>query len=187
MLEKIQIKVRAVSEIIGNQDVGIIIVTDNEETMQIAIVCDDIMKREIHRRLSHEKICNTMLPETLVNILRQQDRLHYEIIINDISDGDYRAMLVNTETYQPLSMRASDAILLHVISHIPLFATLQLMKRQAVPVMPGTAAMAIPYNALTDKMLEEALEKAIELERYEMASTIRDELKRRGKLPPLDL
>ena len=48
MLEKIQIKVRAVSEIIGNQDVGIIIVTDNEETMQIAIVCDDIMKREIH-------------------------------------------------------------------------------------------------------------------------------------------
>ena len=47
--------------------------------------------------------------------------------------------------------------------------------------------MAIPYNALTDKMLEDALEKAIELERYEMASTIRDELKRRGKLPPLDL
>ena len=96
-------------------------------------------------------------------------------------------MLVNTETYQPLSMRASDAILLHVISHIPLFASLQLMKRQAVPVMPGTAAMAIPYNALTDKMLEDALKKAIELERYEMASTIRDELKRRGKLPPLDL
>lgn len=183
MLEKIQIKVKAVSEIIGNPEVGIIIVTDNEERMQLAVVCDDIMKREMHLRLSREKKCNTMLPEILINILRQQDSLHYEIILNDIADGEYRAMLVNTETYQPVSMRASDAILLHVISHVPLYATIQLMKRQAVPVIPGSPSMALPYNALTDKMLQDALKKAVELEKYEMASTIRDELKKRGKSP----
>ena len=42
----IELKVFAVSEIIGNRDVGIIMLSDKGATMQIAVVCDKLMKED---------------------------------------------------------------------------------------------------------------------------------------------
>lgn len=175
-------KLLAIAEIMGNPEVGIITLVDEAEKQMIAIVCDVQMKQELHLRLSRNKVCNTMLPEILVNILKNQVGYNFEIIINDVVDGEYRAMIVNTDTAQPLSMRASDAVLLHLISKVPLYVNLQLMKRQGMPYVPGSPAMALPFNVLTDKMLKEAMDYAVEHENYEMASKFRDELKKRGKL-----
>lgn len=182
MQEKVELKVHSVSEIVGNPEVGIVVLTDKEEIMQIAIVCDKAMKESLHMHISKQKVCNTMLPDVLANILLNQVGYKCELVINDIVDGVYKAMIINTETSQPLSLRASDAILMHVITRVPLYATLQLMKRQAVPATTGGIPMALPYNALSDKMLQDAMQSAVEQEKYEMASAIRDELKRRGKL-----
>lgn len=175
-------KLLAIAEIMGNPEVGIISLVDEAEKRMIAIVCDVQMKQELHLRLSRNKVCNTMLPEILVNILKNQVGYNFEIIINDIIDGEYKAMIVNTDTAQPLSMRASDAVLLHLISKVPLYVNAQLMKRQGMPYVPGSPAMALPFNVLTDKMLKEAMDYAVEHENYEMASKFRDELKKRGKL-----
>ena len=40
--------------------------------------------------------------------------------------------------------------------------------------------MALPVNTITDDMLKSALEKAIQEENYELASHLRDEMKRRN-------
>ena len=65
---------------------------------------------------------------------------------------------------------------------MPLYATSKIVKDQAMPVAPGNVAMSLPYNALSDNMLLDAMKSAIDMEKYEMASTIRDELKKRGKI-----
>lgn len=182
MQDKVELKVHSVSEIVGNSEVGIVVLMDKEEVMQIAIVCDKAMKETLHMHISKQKVCNTMLADVLANILLNQVGYKCELIINDIVDGVYKAMIVNTETYQPVSLRASDAILMHIITKTPIYATMQLMKRQAVPVTAGSISMALPYNALSDKMLQDAMKSAVEQEKYEMASAIRDELKKRGKL-----
>lgn len=182
MQEKVQLKLLSIAEIMGNRDIGIISLVDEAEKQMMAIVCDTQMKQEIHLRLSRNKVCKTMLPEILVNILQNQVGYSFELIINDIIDGEYKAMLVNAETGQPLSMRASDAILLHLISKVPLYVTKQLLQRQAIPYVPGSPSMALPFNVLTDKMLREAMDYAVKHENYEMASKFRDELKKRGKL-----
>lgn len=181
MQDKVQLEFRGISEIIGNSEIGIIVLFDKAETMQIAIVCDELMKRELQLRVKKKKECNTMLPEILSNMLTLQYGCKFQIIINDIVDGIYRAMIVNTETLQPVSLRAADAVMLHLITKAPLYATMRLMRRQAVPVVPGSPTMALPYNALSDSMLKHAMESAVEQEKYEMASTIRDELRKRGK------
>lgn len=182
MQDKVKLHLLSIAEIMGNTEVGIISLVDEREKRLIAILCDRQMKQELHLRLSHNKVCNTMLPEILVNVLKNQVGYNFEIIINDIIDGEYKAMLVNTDTAQPLSMRASDAVLLHLISKVPLYATEQLVYRQGIPYVPGSPSMALPYNVLTDKMLREAMDYAAEHENYEMASKFRDELKKRGKL-----
>lgn len=180
MQSLIELKIFAVSEIIGNTDVAIIAMYNKEKTMQLGVLCDSLMKEELHLRLSRQKVCNTMLPEVLVNILKNQIGYTFQIVINDISDGVYRAMIISDDGHQTLSLRASDAILLHLIAHVPIYATESLMRRQAMPIT-GTIGVSLPYNALSDKMLQDAMQSAIELEKYEMASTLRDELKRRGK------
>ena len=182
MLDTVELKFHSICEIVGNEDVGIIVLFDKTESQQIAIVCDKLVVQELQMRVMKKKECNTMLPETLVNLMKQRIEMHYELVINDVIDGTYRAMLIDTDTYQPLSMRAADAVLLHQIAGIPLYATRQLMKRQAIPVLPGTPSMALPYNALNDDMLREALTACVHMEKYETASVIRDELKKRGVL-----
>lgn len=182
-MDKVKLEIRAVSEIVGNEEICIVIVVDEAHTSQIAIICDAVMKEEIKLRIKKKKVCNTMLPEVLTNVLMHQFGMNFEIIINDIVDGTYRAMIVDTDTYQPYSLRASDAILLHLISNRPLYATKQLMKRQAVPFVKGNGSMPMPYNALSENLLREALQNAVENEAYEAASVIRDELKKRGLDP----
>lgn len=182
MQEKVKVKILGIAEIMGNPEVGVISLVDEAEKKMLAIVCDIQIKQELHLRLSRNKVCKTMLPEILVNILQNQVGYNFELVINDIIDGEYKAMLVNTDTAQPLSMRASDAVLLHVISKAPLYFTRQLMQRQAVPYVAGSPSMALPFNVLTDKMLREAMDYAVKHENYEMASKFRDELKKRGKL-----
>lgn len=180
MLDTVELKLISICEIVGKSDVGIIVLHDKDDKQQIAVVCDKLIEQELQMRVMKKKECNTMLPEILVNLLKQRVSFNYEIVINDIIDGTYRAMLIDTDTYQPTSLRASDAILLHEITKVPIYATRQLMHRQGVPVIPNTPAMSLPYNALSDSMLKDALEACIKQENYETASSIRDELKRRG-------
>ena len=182
MQDKIKMQVLAISEIVGNSDIGIILLADESHTLQLAIMCDKLMKDELQMRVAKQKVCNTMLPEILTQVLQTQTNYNFEIVINDVIDGVYKAMLVNTDTYQPVSLRASDAILLSLISKYPLYATMSLIKRQAVPLVKGSHGMAMPYNALPVQLLREAMDKAVETENYELASHVRDELKKRGEL-----
>jgi bifunctional DNase/RNase len=120
-----------------------------------------------------------MLPEVLWHVISTQTDLHFEIIINDLIDGQYRALLYNTETLEPVSMRASDAALLSYISHIPLFVERGLMEKQSVDFYEKAKGLSIPVNTISDEMLQSALDKAIKDENYEMASHLRDEINRR--------
>lgn len=181
MKDKVKLELFAIGEIIGTPDVGLISLHDENRKRCLAIVCDNLMKEELQLRTSKQKVCRTMIPEVLSNVLINQTGFHFELVINDVVDGVYRAMLVNKDTFQPVSLRASDAVLLHLASGIPLYATTQLMQRQSVAITGGPAQMVpMPFNALSDRMLRDAMNAAVEQERYEVASTIRDELKRRG-------
>lgn len=60
-----------------------------------------------------------------------------------------------------------------------IYADHGLMTKQSAEYNPNFTQMAVPVNVITDKMLEESLRKAIENENYELASSLRDELKKR--------
>jgi hypothetical protein len=79
-------------------------------------------------------------------------------------------------------IRMSDAVLLNLISHIPLYIEENLMQRQCFPFDEKTQTqLAIPINTMDVKHLKSALEKAVDDENYELASHLRDEIKRRNE------
>ena len=54
------------------------------------------------------------------------------------------------------------------------------MARQSMRYFPNTNGISLPINTMTNEMISEALQKAIEEENYEIASHLRDEQRRRN-------
>ena len=131
-MKKVRLTIRGVSEIVGTEEIGLIVLVDESLSRQLTIPCDKQMLSQFRLRIGKAPIVGRMLPEVLWHVISTQTDLRFEILINDLIDGQYRAMLYNVETLEPISMRASDAVLLSYISNIPLFVEWGLMEKQSV-------------------------------------------------------
>ena len=149
MKSKIRLVFNNVAEIVGEERLGLLSLTDEEQTMELLIPCEREIKEQLTLRLKSHTVTSTLLPEVLWQMVLANTDANFEIIIDDIVDSQYRVLLYNTLTLQPTKLRASDAVLLSII------------------------------NVLDDKLIEEALAKAIKHENYELASRINEEIKRR--------
>lgn len=178
-MDKIRLIFKGMSEIIGGEVLGLIVLTDTASTRQLTIVCDKQMEYQFGLRMNATPITDMMLPEVLCKMAGIDGDSGYELLIYDIKDGQYKAMLTDTKTAFSAKVRASDAVLLSFISSIPLYMERTLMARQSVPFTPNSGGMSIPVNAISDEMLRQALDNAVKEENYELASHLRDELNRR--------
>ena len=181
-MDRVRLKFKSVSEILGTDEIGLLILTDEDELRQIAMPCDRSMIYQFSLRLNRAPVVGRLLPEVLWHVISMQSDHAYEILITDIIEGQYRALLVDVDTQEPVSLRMSDAILLSYIGKLPIFIDRQLMEKQSVPYDREARGVAIPVNTISTEMLQDALDKAVEEEKYELASHLRDELrKRKGK------
>ena len=65
------------------------------------------------------------------------------------------------------------------ISKIPIYIDELLMEKQSVKYEKESNGVSIPLNAMSMELLNSALSKAIAEEKYELASHLRDEIRRR--------
>lgn len=179
-MNKIRLKYKGITEIVGKDTLALIVLVNAENTRQVTVICDKTAEHQFMMRMGQHSSTSEMLPEVMWKLL-QPYASEMEIIIDSIQQGEYKAFVYNKTTFDMLKIRACDAILLSNISNIPLFMEEGLMNRQSVPYRENSRGMSIPLNVLDNKMLEEALEKAIKDENYELASILRDELQKRDR------
>jgi len=178
-MDRIELKFMGVSEIMSTDKIGLIVLADMDETRDISVMCDRSMVDQILLRVKNVERTSHLLPEVLVNVLQNQTMLDFMLVFSDVIDGEYQVTLYNRASLVPVRMRASDAVLLHVISKIPIYIERGLFMRQSAPYEASNTKVAIPLNTLSEDLLKAALEDAIAHEQYEMASTLRDEINRR--------
>ena len=183
-MANIEVTFKSVLEIVGIEGIGLVILVDKEEKRQLSLLCDKDTLRQFEQRLPFSKKPKNTLPEVLWDVVRYYTEDHFEVIINTLIDGEYRAMLYNVDSLDIKSVRAIDAVLLSVIAKLPIFVDEVLMNRQSLPYNQASPSMALPVNVLTIEMLEEALHKAIKDENYELASTLKMEIERRKNVKP---
>lgn len=171
---------KGVSEIVGTEDVGLLILTDECSERQISIVCDRAMAVQIELRMKRVPITEIMLPEILCKFFKINEGEDLELLIDALVDGQYRTFLCNNSTGEKLMIRASDAVLLSLVGNIPLFIEGTLMKRQSVFYRENSKGVSLPVNTISDEMLQAAFDKAIADENYELASRLRDEKRMRS-------
>jgi len=175
-MKRILLRFENLQQIVGTDEVSVILLTDMERKRALSVVCDADMTRQLLIRLSGPKeLSRTMLPEALVQLLPSS----YEMMIVGVYDGQYQVMLMDVESGDSVRVRMSDAVLLSIISNVPLYIEDRLMGQQSVVFDEHASGVAIPINSMDVPRLEAALRNAVENENYELASQLRDEIKRR--------
>ena len=101
-MNKVRLKLKGLSEIAGNERIGIIVLSDMEERREISIVCDENMLYQLGLRMKKVNGAEKLLPEVLCYILKYQTDVKAEIVIHDVSDGKYLATLYNLNSLEPM-------------------------------------------------------------------------------------
>ena len=171
---------KGVSEIIASDDVGLLVLANEEKTRQLSILCDAAMLYQFGLRVKKADITSKLAPEVLWQVVSRNLDMRFQIVINDLIDGQYRTLLYMPDILQAIPVRASDGVLIANITDIPIFIEENLLLRQGVPYNDDSQGVAVPVNVITNDMLQKALDKAVSEEDYEKASQIRDEIHRRG-------
>lgn len=179
MSNNVKLIFKGITEIVGIDDLSMILLTDEDEQRQLAIVCDRHTQYQFLLRLHPVPVTPRLLPEALLRIATDINKDNYEVRILSVDDGQYNAVLTNRETLAMVPVRASDGILLSLITGMDILISRALLARQSSAYHPNSTGMQLPLNALSQSMLEKALEKAIADENYELASHLRDELNHR--------
>ncbi|MST84827.1 UvrB/UvrC motif-containing protein [Hallella mizrahii] len=179
-MASIQLKFQAAAEVNGKEQDGLLLLSDQEQQRQLVITCSRKILKEITERKSND-INNDDIAKILWEMIHWQTSLELSVRINTLEDGIYKALLINEENQFSLPINADTAILLSIVSHneIPIFMDAALFRRQSSVYQPNAKGLQLPLNILSEPMLHNLLDNAVKTERYEIASELRDELKKR--------
>lgn len=180
-MASIQLKFQAAAEVNGKEQDGLLLLSDQEQQRQLVITCSRKILKEITERKSNDIKSNDDIAKILWEMIHWQTSLELSVRINTLEDGIYKALLINEENQFSLPINADTAILLSIVSHneIPIFMDAALFRRQSSVYQPNAKGLQLPLNILSEPMLHNLLDNAVKSERYEIASELRDELKKR--------
>ena len=64
----VKLKFKSVAEIVGTDDVGLLVLVTEDEQRQLTIICDKAMAYQFGLRMSKVPVTNRLLPEVLWTI-----------------------------------------------------------------------------------------------------------------------
>ena len=180
---KLQLYFREMAHIVDAQNLSAVVMADSENLRALSVICDEAMTQQLmlrHRRLPTQQV---LLPEVLTRMMFQMGNAQptdFEMFVYGIHNGQYKTILTYIPDDLSLPLRISDAILLNIISNIPLFIDRELFLRQSYTYEPVSTGLTIPINTIDTDRLNKELQKAIESENYRLASALHEEIKKRS-------
>ena len=180
-MANIQLRFQTAAEVNGKEQDGLLLLSDQEQQRQLVITCSRKILKEITESKSNDINNNDDIAKILWEMIHWQTTLELSIHINTLEDGVYKALLINEENQFSLPIKADTAILLSFVSHneIPIYMDAALFRRQSSVYQPNAKGLQLPLNIISEPMLHDLLDNAVKAERYEIASELRDELKKR--------
>ena len=173
--------VKSVSEVLGIKDVALVSLVDATETRQIVVSCELEMRDLIMKYMTDRPETQMLFPSVVNDILATRDKSSLEVRINGVKDGVYQTEIYDRLTQKSFPIRCSDGIFMSVACKLHIYASAEVMRLHSIPYVTGATKVGLPLSVLSEKLLKNSLQMAIETENYEMASNLRDELNKRHK------
>lgn len=181
-MNKVRLLFKGASYLLEAEGMGLLILADENDRKQLAIPCDMQALHQFELRLRPTSVSNKChMAELLWGIVHSCSDNAYEILITDVSNGQYTTYFHDPANFNMQPMFAPEAILMAFTGNIPIYIKQELLERQGGEYHPGKTDVSVPINTLGENLLHHAFDKAVEDENYELASYLRDELKRRKK------
>ena len=162
--------IKSVSEILGIKDVALVSLVNATETRQIVVSCELEMRDLIMKYMTDRPETQMLFPSVVNDILATRDKSSLEVRINGVKDGVYQTEIYDRLTQKSFPIRCSDGIFMSVACKLHIYASAEVMRLHSIPYVTGATKVGLPLSVLSEKLLKNSLQMAIETENYEMAS-----------------
>jgi len=178
--DKIALKVRVISKIDSKSNDFILILSEKLGVRQLPMPLTKREAEDVLAAIDTEESNHATWTQIIKSLTVLLDVIVEEVVINEVAFGNYLAEvhLLQNGLSRTFQIQAIQALILALSQRSPIYIVRSLMEKQYVRPK-GNGLVSVPLNTLTIEMLQEALTKAIKDEDYELASYLRDEIKRR--------
>ncbi len=195
-MDKIRLEILGMSYSQSQSGAYALILGEAEGKRRLPIIIGGFEAQAIAIELEKMKPARPLTHDLLKSVAIAFNITVTEVIINKFFEGVFYAQLVcdNGKQVIEIDSRTSDAVAIAIRFSCPIYTYENIMSAAGIIIqddkvqaeatseeMFKTESNENPYENYTLKELQDMIQKAIESEEYEKASTIRDEIKRRGK------
>ncbi|HRD07706.1 MAG: bifunctional nuclease family protein [Saprospiraceae bacterium] len=188
-MNKVSLEIVAISHSVSQSHNYAVILGESEGSRRLPIVIGGFEAQGIaiavEKMTPNRPLTHDLFKATLDNfgiVIR-------EVVINDLLDGIFYAQLICDQhgDISVIDSRTSDAIAMAVRFNCPIYtydfildqAGVEMDNDKAEPLTPSRTVQKQGITSLSLAELESQLEKAIEMEDYETAAKLRDEISNR--------
>ena len=188
-MNKVSLEIVAISHSVSQSHNYAVILGESEGSRRLPIVIGGFEAQGIaiavEKMTPNRPLTHDLFKATLDNfgiVIR-------EVVINDLLDGIFYAQLICDQhgDISVIDSRTSDAIAMAVRFNCPIYtydfildqAGVEMDNDKAEPLTPSRTVQKQGITSLSLAELESQLEKAIEMENYETAAKLRDEISNR--------
>lgn len=166
-----------------NEMFAMITLVNKTRDRQINIITDNSIREQLLLRLKGEVDTKKLLPEVFNALLSDMTaKGEYKILIQTVVNGEYVTEIYNTLLGISHRIRISDAILMSIVTDIPIYIKRKLLEIQGTKFDESDRySTALPINTMPIEALEDSLENCISNEDFELASKLAEEIEKRKK------
>lgn len=179
-MEKIELKVLNLSTIVNPMEACALILKEVNGKRKLPVIIFSREAQAIMTELSLKKFPRPLTHDLFPALTKQIGVTLVRVEIYKVKDGVFYSYLYfqkDGEEYQ-VDARTSDAVALAMRYNCPIYTSEEIMQSEKIKELREDS-FSVPLNSVNLDLLKEALEKAIKEEKYEQATYLRDEIKRR--------
>ncbi len=184
MEEEIELKVVDMSSMLHPAQAYALLLQEKNGLLKLPIIIGALEAQSIKLAMMNVDIPRPLTHDLMISLFQKLNVQMEKVLIYKVKEGVFYSYIY---FYQDgnvfkLDSRTSDAIALALRLNVPIYTYRSILENDSISE-DDNGKLTVNINTIDLPALKKALKKAIETENYELASTLRDEIKRREESP----
>lgn len=182
MEKKIELRILDISNSMSQAQAYALLLEEVGGTRHLPVVIGSVEAQAIAFKLKGVNPPRPFTHDLFVSFAEMVGATIKEVFIYKVIEGVFYAYIYFEQdgALHQLDSRTSDAVALAMRVGCPIYTTEEILQTESIR-LEGEGTVSMPITMVGIPLLEEALKKAVEDEDYELASRLRDEIRRRQK------